>query len=232
MKRRAIYYDTETTGVRPDKDRIIEIAAFDPERNLTFSEFVNPEMPIPEESTKITGITDEMVANAKTFKEVGAAFFEFCNPSECILIAHNNDAFDKHFLIHESKRASLIPPNYNYIDTLKWSRKYRPDLPRHSLQYLREVYNVEANNAHRALDDVLVLYKIFSLMTDDLSAEKIFELTYQAPDIIRQMPFGKHRGIPLDQLPKFYLKWLAGSGALDKPENTALKESLEKLCLL
>lgn len=231
MAKRAIYYDTETTGVKPDKDRIIEIAAYDPVRNRHFCEFVNPEMPIPESATAISHITDEMVQGADTYKEVGKRFYEFC-AGDVILVAHNNDTFDKFFLIHEATRHSLPPPNFLFVDTLKWARKYRPDLPKHSLQYLREVYGIEENNAHRALDDVLVLHKLFSLMIEDLPIETVHSLLYSAPELIRQMPFGKHRGEPLENLPKFYLKWLAGSGALEKPENESLKNSMEKLGLL
>ncbi|HNA62112.1 MAG TPA: exonuclease domain-containing protein, partial [Rhabdochlamydiaceae bacterium] len=75
-----IYYDTETTGVRPDKDRIIEIAAYDPIGDRTFVQFINPGCPIPAESTQITGITDEMVASASGYEIVGQQFIEFCGP--------------------------------------------------------------------------------------------------------------------------------------------------------
>lgn len=232
MSKRAIYYDTETTGVKADRDRIVELAAYDPVQNRTFCEFINPGIPIPKECTDIHGISDEMVKDAKGFKEIGQAFFDFCQ-GDVVLIAHNNDAFDKHFLVHESRRSSLIMPNFPFLDTLKWARKYRPDLPRHSLQYLREIYGIEENRAHRALDDVIVLHKIFSLMIGDLPIEIVHELTYQQSDSsISQMPFGKHRGEPLDKLPKHYVKWLAGSGALDKPENELLKQAFEKLALL
>jgi len=97
---------------------------------------------------------------------------------------------------------------------------------------LREIYNIDKNNAHRALDDVVVLYKIFSQMIGDLSMEQIYDLLYNQDKTVRQMPFGKHRGVPLSKLPKHYVKWLAGSGALEKPENEDLRESLSSLGLL
>jgi DNA polymerase-3 subunit epsilon len=233
MKRRPIYYDTETTGVKPDKDRITEIAAYDPVRNLSFCKFVNPEIPIPPEVTQITGITDDMVKDAPPFSVIGKEFFDFCS-GPVILIAHNNDSFDKHFLVHEAKRGGLILPNFTYIDSLKWARKYRPDLPKHPLQYLREIYGIEQNQAHRALDDVIVLHKVFSLMIEDLPIDEVYNLIYNSTssNVVRQMPFGKYRGEPLESIPKHYLKWLGQSGVFDKPENEALKASLEKLNLL
>lgn len=225
-----IYYDTETTGTRPDKDRIIEIAAFDPERNETFVKFVNPGCPIPPESTAITNITDEMVSQAPSFQVVGQMFIDFCGP-DAILIAHNNDRFDKLFLEAESARNGLTLPTWKYIDSLKWSRKYRSDLPSHSLQNLREVYGIVANQAHRALDDVMVLYKIFSSMVDDLQMETILNLLSQPSDASR-MPFGKYQGRLLAEVPKDYVQWLKGSGAFDKAENKELKEGFEKAGLL
>jgi len=227
MKRRPIYYDTETTGVRPAKDRIIEIAAFDPERNKTFCSFVNPECTIPPEVIGITNITDEMVKDARLFKDVAPEFIEFCS-GDVLLIAHNNDAFDQLFLQEEFARANIAFPEWKFLDTLKWSRKYRNDLPRHNLQALREAYGIEANQAHRALDDVTVLHQVFSRMIDDLDLQTAIDLLSQKPDIVR-MPFGKHAGKALHEIPKEYVRWLAENGALDKKENAALKEGFIKL---
>ncbi len=227
MPLRPIYYDTETTGVRSEKDRIIEIAAYDPLKQASFVQFVNPGCPIPSESTTITGITDEMVAEAANFSVVGAQFIEFCGP-EAVLIAHNNDRFDKLFLEAESGRCGLVLPQWKYLDTLKWSRKYRSDLPSHALPSLREVYGLEANRAHRALDDVMILYQVFSIMIDDLPIETALELLNQSTTLDR-MPFGKHQGMLLSTVPRSYFDWLKKSGALDKGENRDLKEALVKL---
>lgn len=230
MATRAIYYDTETTGIRSDRDRVIEIAAFDPVMNKTFEKLINPGCPIPPDATAIHHITDEMVAGAPSFKEVAAEFAEFCS-GDTVLIAHNNDAFDLHFLRNEFSRNSLDMPSWKFLDSLKWARRYRPDLPRHTLQFLREIYGIAANNAHRALDDVIVLHQVFSYMIDDLTIEDVFNLL-KTPRIILQMPFGKHQGQPLDKVPRNYVEWLASSGTLDKVENTELKESFTKLGLL
>lgn len=178
MAKYPLFYDTETTGLQPDQDRIIEIAAYDPINGRTFSRLINPGIPIPLEATNIHGITDQMVADAPSFAEIGAEFVAFCR-DEAVLIAHNNDAFDRHFLVAEGKRAKIEWPEWPMIDSLKWARKYRPDLPRHSLQFLRKIYGIEENNAHRALDDVVVLHQVFAAMTDDLPIDKVLELLYR-----------------------------------------------------
>ncbi|MES2198878.1 MAG: DUF3820 family protein [Chlamydiota bacterium] len=225
-----IYYDTETTGIRADKDRIIEIAAYNPVTNQTFCEFINPGMPIPKEATSVHHITDEMVADSPSFAVVGQAFIDFCGPNP-VLIAHNNDAFDRPFLEGEFQRNQLPIPAWLYVDSLKWARKYRSDLPRHALQILREVYNIPSNQAHRALDDVMVLHGVFSQMIDDLSIDMVLALM-SAPTQVSKMPFGKHQGKLLSEIPKDYVKWLGKSGAFDKAENQELMKSFEKLGLL
>lgn len=225
-----IYYDTETTGIRNDKDRIIEIAAFDPVNNRSFLQFINPGSPIPPEATAIHKISDEMVADAPSFEIVGKAFIEFCK-GDFVLIAHNNDTFDKLFLENEFKRSGVEMPAWLFIDSLKWARKYRADLPRHTLQSLREVYGIEANQAHRAMDDVIVLHKVFSLMVDDLPMEKVMEML-KKPAQINRMPFGKHQGKPLAQVPRDYIQWLKSSGAFEKSDNDVLRKCFEGLGLL
>lgn len=227
MAFRPIFYDTETTGIRSDKDRIIEIAAFDPIRNCSFEKLVNPGCPIPPDATAIHHITDEMVKDSPDFSQVGREFVEFCD-GEVVLIAHNNDGFDIHFLRNEFARHTIEMPAWNFLDSLKWARRYRPDLPRHTLQFLREVYQIAENNAHRALDDVLVLYKVFSFMTDDLTIETILKLINKKREI-HHMPFGKHQGVALKDVPRDYVKWLANSGAFEKTENAELRASFEKL---
>lgn len=230
MAARPIFYDTETTGIKAESDRIVEIAAYDPYNDCSLEELVNPGIPIPPEASKVHHITDDMVKDAPTFKEIGQKFIDFCS-GDVILIAHNNDAFDVHFLRHEFKRHDLEMPEWRFFDTLKWARRYRPDLPRHALQFLREIYGIEANNAHRALDDVIVLHKVFEFMSDDLDIEQTYSLL-SAPRDIKVMPFGKYQGKPLEEIPEDYVKWLAKSEAFDKPENKSLKESFEKLGLL
>src|SRR5262245_46554989 len=113
MPLRAIYYDTETTGVKSEKDRIIEIAAYDPALNRRFEKLINPGCPIPPDAIAIHHITDEMVASAPSFAQVGAEFMEFCQ-GDVVLIAHNNDSFDYPFLRHEFNRHQIPLPTCKF----------------------------------------------------------------------------------------------------------------------
>jgi len=230
MALRPIFYDTETTGLRPEKERIVEIAAYDPVRDRTFERLINPGIPIPKEASAVHGITDEMVESHPSFQVVGRELIEFCD-ADAVLVAHNNDAFDMPFLKCEFDRNQLTMPSWAFFDSLKWARRYRPDLPRHTLQFLRDMYGIPANNAHRALDDVIVLHNIFTAMVDDIAIEEAMALLSR-PREIKNMPFGKYQGTPLKNLPKDYVRWLNGSGALDKDDNALLKWSLQNCGVL
>lgn len=230
MALRAIFYDTETTGTRSEKDFIIELAAYDPTLDRSFEQLINPGCLIPAETTAIHHITNEMVAQAPSFAEISDAFIKFCE-GDVILIAHNNDTFDYLFLKAEFNRCGRQMPDWKFLDSLKWARRYRKDLPRHTLQFLREIYGIAVNNAHRALDDVIVLHQVFSRMTDDLNIEDVYALL-NIPRELQHMPFGKHQGMPLKNLPRSYVTWLQGTGAFEKPDNAELKLSLTKLGLL
>ena len=85
---RPIYYDTETTGTRPGKDRIIELAAFDPVQDKTYVTLINPECPIPPESSAVCHITDDMVKGAPPLGAIADQFISFCE-GDSVLIAHS-----------------------------------------------------------------------------------------------------------------------------------------------
>ncbi len=176
MAMRPIFFDTETTGVNPKSDRIVELAAYDAVTGKSFERLINPGIPIPPETMRIHQITDAMVENEPGFDIIAAEFSAFCE-GDVVLIAHNGDGFDVPFLRNEYTRNSMeLPSHWLFLDSLKWARRYRKDLPRHSLQFLRQTYGITANQAHRALNDVMVLCDVFKAMTDDLSCEQILSL--------------------------------------------------------
>lgn len=112
-----VVFDIETTGFNSVNDRIIEIGAVrvvEGEIKETFSEFVNPERPIPYKITQLTTITDDMVKDAGTIEEILPQFLKFCEGS--VLVAHNA-GFDTGFIRENAKRLNL-PYDHTVVDTL------------------------------------------------------------------------------------------------------------------
>ncbi|WP_239978359.1 putative quorum-sensing-regulated virulence factor [Candidatus Similichlamydia epinepheli] len=238
MQLNAVFFDIETTGLDLNKDRIVEIAAFCPASGEKFTSLVCPGQQIPSDASAIHGIYDHMVAEAPSFDKIGSDFLKFCSMEGTpVLIAHNGKQFDIPFIENELKRFDLdLPKHWLTVDTLQWARKYRSDLPRHSLQFLRETFGIPNNQAHRAMDDVLTLFEVFSDLVGDLPLEIILK-KLDEPDVADRvskgiMPFGKHHGKPLQEIPSSYLKWLNESGALEKTQNQWLKEELKTLKLI
>lgn len=176
MALQAIFFDTETTGTNVAKDRVVEIGAFNPTTGAVFDRLINPGIPIPPEASAISHITNQMVADAPSFAQVVLEFFEFCS-GDTVLIGHNCDRFDIPILQNECQRTGVPFPRLCWLDSLEWARKYRKDLPRHALQYLRGIYGIPPNEAHRALNDVMILHQVFQAMIDDLSWDEVFSLS-------------------------------------------------------
>jgi DNA polymerase-3 subunit epsilon len=108
LKRPIVFIDLETTGISLSSDRIVEIAMvkFMPdESRLTKRKLLNPEMPIPKESSEIHGITDEMVKDASTFKQAGNEIKMFIE--NCDLGGYNSNRFDIPILMEEFLRAGM-----------------------------------------------------------------------------------------------------------------------------
>ncbi len=166
-----VVFDIETTGLSVQNCMITEIGAVRVRNGEVldrFQTFVDPECPIPPENTKITGITDEMVAGAPKYPEALKMFFEFVQKGEenrkyrPLLIAHNAN-FDIGFIRHFAKLAEL-PFENPYLDTLALSRHINPELKKHTLDNIANAYGLGDFNHHRASDDAEMLAKIYLAM--------------------------------------------------------------------
>lgn len=167
-----IIFDIETTGLSATSCAITEIAAVKyraGEEVDSFETYADPGRHIPEEITKLTGITDEMVKGAPSQAEAVRAFLDFADGS--MLVAHNA-SFDIGFIRVAAERASL-PFCNPYLDTLALSRYLNPELKRHRLDNLRDHYKLGEFNHHRALDDTRMLCRIFACMCEKLASEGI-----------------------------------------------------------
>ncbi|MBP3622355.1 MAG: PolC-type DNA polymerase III [Lachnospiraceae bacterium] len=158
-----VVFDIETTGLSPRFNKIIEIGAVrikDGKIQDKFSQFVNPEVPIPYSITKLTSINDNMVLEAPTIEEVLPRFFEFVG--DAILVAHNA-SFDTGFIKEFAKRQGL-PFDYTIVDTMTLAHILIPELGKYTLDRLCKQFNVSLENHHRACDDAAATAEIFVKM--------------------------------------------------------------------
>jgi len=178
---RFVVFDTETTGFCYNKqDEIISVGAVAIENgqitDSCFSQFVNPNRPIPEIATEITGITNEMVANSPDVLTVLDQFLEFKGLSP--LIAHTA-SFDLNFINVKLRKYCGHRLNTSTIDTLLLAQLLFP-MEDHlrSLDSLAQYYNIDPIGRHTALGDALITAQIYLEMLDSLSDLGI-KTTYQ-----------------------------------------------------
>jgi len=167
--------DIETTGLSYRTEKITEFGAIKIKNGEvidTFECFVNPEKPIPYEVIKVTHITDDMVRDAETIKQVLPKFLEFIGDD--VLVAHNAN-FDIGFIRHFAELQGYKLDN-TYIDTLSLARDMFPDYKKYKLGVIADNLGIRVDVAHRALDDVKTLVKVFEVMLKNLREKGITNL--------------------------------------------------------
>ncbi len=188
-----VVFDIETTGFSPVNNRIIEIGAVKVcggDVVDRFSTFVNPQVPIPFEIEKLTGIRDDMVMNAPLIEEVLPQFLEFCQG--CVLVAHNAN-FDMSFIMENCRRQGL-PTEYTYVDTVGIARVLLPNQAKHTLDAVAKTLNISLENHHRAVDDAECTSWIFVKFIKMLAEQEITTLTQvnamgaASVDLVKKLP--------------------------------------------
>lgn len=161
-----VFLDLETTGINIATDRIIEIALLkilpggaEESRELR----INPEMPIPPQSSKIHGIYDEDVKNAPTFKEVARSLAKFIEG--CDLAGFNSNRFDIPLLAEEFIRAGvdIDLKRKKFVDVQAIFHK----MERRTLAAAYKFYcHQELNGAHTAMVDTRATYEVLKSQLD------------------------------------------------------------------
>jgi DNA polymerase III epsilon subunit family exonuclease len=162
--------DFETTGLDPELDRVIEIGVAcwrGGELETSRNWLVHPGRPISEDSRAITGITDEMVADAPPFERVWPEVVSFLEGR--IPVAYNHE-FDSKFLWAECRRLGLpprgreVPPacadDGIWIDPLVWAREIQKEEKGHKLGDVCGRLGVPLETAHRASFDAIAAGKV------------------------------------------------------------------------
>ena len=168
-----IFVDLETTGANAVNDRITEIGMVEVEVDgnavREWSTLVNPGVHIPAFIQGLTGISDEMVANAPLFADVAQEALSRMQGK--LFIAHNA-RFDYGFLRNEFKRIGI---NFSsaVLCTVKLSRKIFPQYHKHSLDAIIERHNLPLKDRHRALADARSLWFFMQHITENQSNEQV-----------------------------------------------------------
>lgn len=156
-----VVFDIETTGLSPKKDEIIEISALKIYNNQIvdrYTSLVNPGRSIEEFTTKLTGITNEMLEFSLSYKDVLPQFLSFVGDS--IVLAHNAN-FDINFIYDKCLFHLETAFRNDFIDTLSLSRKLFPNKLKHTLQALVSEFGINESVKHRADADCLCAYKLY-----------------------------------------------------------------------
>ena len=209
---RWLLVDTETTGISVN-DKVCEMAyvEIDDAFNVIRSgnSLINPGIPINYAASAVNGITDVMVKDAPTLEDY---MLSEGSPlrGEVTLIAHNLD-FDFRFL------KQYTDDGVGKLCTLKCARVLYPDAANHKQGTLAAMLGIQVarEKAHSADGDLDVLLQLLQHLCRDADTDLYGLLEVQRrPRPIKNMPFGKHRGVPLKDLPANYIFWL-----LNKAEN-------------
>ncbi len=187
-----VVFDIETTGLSVQNCKITEIGAVKIKAGKVlerFNTFVNPEVAIPEDIVKLTGITDEMVADAPLVDEALKSFFDFIGndasrETQPLLIAHNAN-FDIGFIRHFAKQCNL-PFKNPYLDTVALSKYINPELKNHKLDTIAKAYELGEFNHHRACDDAEMLAMIYFRMVEIMQKMELRDLHHVHSEMIEK----------------------------------------------
>ncbi|MDO4564811.1 MAG: exonuclease domain-containing protein [Clostridia bacterium] len=172
--------DLETTGFEAGIDEIIEFGAArvrGGEVVETFQQLVKPQYGISPEIARITGITNDMVADCPRIEEVLPRFLDFVGDD--VVVAHNAN-FDVNFLIYASDDYDF--PN-DFIDTLRWARRLLK-LDHHRLPDVVAALEIPVSEHHRALSDALTCAEIYERLKKklvELGVELMFAPSARPP---------------------------------------------------
>ncbi|UWQ34888.1 3'-5' exonuclease [Leisingera sp. M527] len=168
-----VIFDTETTGLLPHKDEIVQIGALRMVRGRiiaseAFETLVDPGRPIPAASTKVHGVSDAMVQGAPDIAEAARAFHRFA--SDAVIVAHNAP-FDMAFLHRHAKRTG-VSWDQPVLDTVLLSAVLFGASQNHTLDALCERLDVTIQPAlrHTAMGDARATAEVFCKMLAMLEA--------------------------------------------------------------
>ncbi|UNK18660.1 3'-5' exonuclease [Paenibacillus sp. N3/727] len=184
-------FNLEATGIQAETERIIQIGAVRMDSSgvnseETFSTYIKPAKPIPEEIETLTGIYNGDVENAPRLEEVYGQFLDFAEG--CILVTHAGYEFDLPLLQRECSRQSLAVPTNPCIDTKALFTYLHPEVEDIiSTDFLLNYYGLDSKGMqrHDALGERLLIGQIFLEMLRELESRKIEHLQFSNPVFVK-----------------------------------------------
>jgi DNA polymerase III epsilon subunit-like protein len=220
--------DTETTGLDPRADAVVEVAWAILRGDGTIlsdgATLINPGRPIPAEATRVHGIHDRDVASAPSLGDAIERYAGLCSPILTAVI--HNAAFDTAFL---NRVPQFRSGNPQVLCSMQLAMNLLPDVGGYSLDHLRGRLGLDnrpgASAAHRAAGDVATTTALLKLLVDAYLAAGYSDdlATFAQFSEILRMPFGKHQGTLLTGVPADYIDWLLG-----RDIDAGLRAALEK----
>ncbi len=178
--------DIETSGFSPEKNHIIEVGCIkyrDGQEINRYSSLICPPCRISTQIERLTGITNEMISSAPTFKMIARALWKYL--SDETLVGHNVN-FDISFLYSNFERELGQRLQNDYVDTLTLCRKALPDLENHKLPTVSRALQINIK-PHRALSDCMILSKVLERITV-VRKEPIKVIRGQKVDVTKTNP--------------------------------------------
>ncbi|MCZ2222776.1 MAG: 3'-5' exonuclease [Chitinophagales bacterium] len=229
------FIDLETTGINISADKIVEIAIVKILQDGTKQvkrKLINPEMPIPAQATEVHGITDEMVKDAPTFKQVANEIKQFIEG--CDIGGYNSNRFDIPLLIEEFLRVgiNLNMQGRKFVDV----QKVFHIMEQRTLTAAYKFYcNKSLDDAHSAEADATATWEILEAQIERYpqignSVDSIVKFTGEDDIVdfarrfirvkgVEVFNFGKHKGKPVEQVikeePQYYDWMMKGDFAMD-----------------
>lgn len=238
LKRPIVFFDLETTGTNVTQDRIVEISMVkvlpgdkDPIKD---TRRVNPGIKIPAEATEVHGITNEDVANCRTFKEMAKEIAQFF--TGCDIAGFNSNKFDLPMLSEEFSRAGVYFDftKHRFIDVQTIFHKKEQ---RTLVAAYRFYCDKDLENAHSAMADTIATFEVleaqlerYSDLPTDVEQLSIYSSQNRNVDLMGRLiyndegkeviNFGKYKGKLAEEVLRHdpgYFSWILGG---DFPQNT------------
>lgn len=225
-----VVIDIETTGLDSQFDEIIEIGALKIENGHlvdTFNTLIKPVNEMDDYIIELTGITNNMLENAPTIKDVIGDFYKFIGHN--IILGHNVN-FDINFLYDELIKFNAIELNNDFVDTMRIGRYLLKNLKHHRLIDLANNYNLEVNGNHRSLKDCEITLEVYNSMLKEItekyeSTEKFINGCKKARSKLDINEI-KTNNIDFDISHPLYNQCCVFTGTLDKMSR---KEAMQKV---